>query len=212
MAAVSEKLTSAGMGAGELTSDMVTAEDLRAAAEDMEQAAWREGIDPSGPLGVWVTALRRALVGMADISERSSQRVVATIAATQKVVDAEIAQLHEANRRAAQAINEATAARSRAEVEAEKLTLKTIQDLAPKILEEIRDAVVIRERRYNRKVEWRRAGLVAVAVLGMFLGGYSWRGWQDGGNASEALVRCLRQPYQAPNGDRYCSFSTLFPK
>lgn len=209
---MSEKLTSAGMGSGELTPHMVAAEELRASAEDMEQAAWREGIDPSGPLGVWVTALRRSLVNLADISEKQSQGVAAAIAATRQLVDAEIKQLREANKQAVHAMNEANAALSRAKIDAEKLTLKTIQDLGPQILKEIRDAVVIRERRYNRKVEWRRASVVAVTVLSLFLGGYSWRAWQDGGNASDALVRCLKEPFAAPNGDRYCSFSTLFPK
>ena len=209
---MSEKFSEEALGSAGLTPAAVAAEDLRASAEDMEQAAWREGIDPAGPLGVWVTALRRSLVNLADISEKQSQGVAAAIAATQKLVDAEITQLREANRRAVQAMNEANAALSRAKVDAEKLTLKTIQDLGPKILAEIRDAVVVRERRYNRRVEWRRASLVAVAVLGLLLGGYSWRAWQDGNNASDALVRCLKQPLQAPNGERYCSFSTLFPK
>lgn len=209
---MSEKFTPEALGSTRLTPAAVAAEDLRASAEDMEQAAWREGIESTGPLGIWVTALRHSLVNLADISEKHSQGVAATIAATQKLVDAEITQLRETNKQAVHAMNEANAALSRVKVDAEKLTLKTIQDLGPQILAEIQDAVVIRERRYNRKVEWRRASLVAVAVLGLFLGGYSWRAWQDGTDASEALVRCLRQPFSAPNGDRYCSFSTLFPK
>ena len=209
---MSEKFNSETLGAAGLTLATVAAEDLRASAEDMEHAAWREGIDPTGPLGIWVSALRRALVDLADISEKQSQGVAAAIVATKDLVDAEIQQLREANKRAVQAMNEAKTALSRAKVEAETVTLKTIQDLAPKILKEIRDAVVIRERRYNRKVEWRRASLIGVAVLGLGLGGYSWRAWQDGGSASDALARCLQQPFQAPNGDRYCSFSTLFPK
>lgn len=196
----------------ELTPAAVAAEDLRAAAEDMELAAWREGIDPTGPLGVWVTALRQSLVTLADISEKQSQGVAATIRATRSLVDAEISQLRAANEGAVRAMNEAGAALSRAKIETEKLTLKTIADLAPKILEEIRDAVVIRERRHNRIVEVRRACLVGATVLALFLGGYSWRAWQDGNDASAALVRCLKQPLQAPNGERYCAVSTLFPQ
>lgn len=202
MAALSEKLTPLA----------VAAEELRASAEDMEQAAWRTGLTPDEPLGIWVISLRRTLTNLANLSEGQGQGVSNVIEGTRKLVETEVSQLREANRSAAQAINEATAARSRAEIEAEKLTLKTIQGLAPQILKEIRGAVVIRERRYNRKVEWRRASLVAVSVLGLFLGGYSWRAWQDGGNASDALVRCLQHPAQAPNGDRYCSFATLLPK
>ena len=197
---------------GELTPISVAAEELRASAQDMEQAAWRTGLTPDEPLGIWVISLRRTLTNLADLSEGGAQGVTTVVEGTRKLVDAEITQLREANKRAVHAMNEATAALSRAEIEAEKLTLKTIRDLAPQILKEIREAVVVRERRYNRKVEWRRASLVAVAVLGLFLGGYSWRAWQNGNEASDALVRCLQQPFSAPNGDRYCSFSTLFPK
>ena len=209
---MSEKFTPEDMGSARLTPAAVAAEDLRASAEDMEQAAWREGIDPSGPLGIWVTALRRALVHLADVSEKQSQGVDATIAGAQKLIDSEITKLRLANAAAARAISEAQAAVSRANTEAEKLTLQTIKGLIPRIVEEIRDAVVIRERRYNRGVEWRRACIVGLAVLGLSLGGYSWRAWQDGNDASAALVRCMKQPLQTPNGERYCAFSELFPK
>ena len=196
----------------ELTPIAVAAEELRASAEDMEQAAWRTGLTPEEPLGIWVISLRRTLTNLANLSEGEAEGVNSVVQGTRHLVDAEIEQLRQANKQAVHAMNEAKAALSRAEVDAKNLTLKTIQDLGPQILKGIREAVVIRERQYNRKVEWRRAGLVAAAVLGLFLGGYSWRAWQDGNSASDALVRCLKQPFQAPNGDRYCSFITLFPK
>jgi hypothetical protein len=196
----------------ELTPIAVAAEELRASAEDMEQAAWRTGLTPDEPLGIWVISLRRILTDLADLSEVEARGVSAVVEGTRKLVDAEISQLRAANEGAVRAMNEANAARSRAKIEAEKLTLKTIADLAPKILEEIRDAVVIRERRYNRTIEVRRACLVGAAVLGLFLGGYSWRARQDGNDASAALVRCLKQPLQAPDGERYCAFSALFPQ
>lgn len=208
---MSDKFTPEAMGSGELTPAAVAAEDLRASAEDMEQAAWREGIDPTGPLGVWVTALRWSLTTLAGISEKQSQGVAAAIKGTRQLVDAEIAQLRIANEAAVRAMNEANAALSRAKVDTEKLTLKTLGDLAPKILEHIRDAVVIRERRYNRKVEWRRGILVGMAVLGLVVGGYSWRTWQDH-DANAALERCLEHQLQAANGDKFCALSSLFPK
>ena len=64
----------------ELNPIRVAAEELRAAAEDMEEAAWREGVRPSGPLGVWVQAARRTLVSLADIVERQSDAVTSSVA------------------------------------------------------------------------------------------------------------------------------------
>lgn len=195
----------------ELTPIAVAAEELRASAEDMEQAAWRTGLTPDEPLGIWVISLRRTLTNLANLAEGEAQGVSAVIEGTRKLVDAEITQLRTANEGAVRAMNEANAALSRAKVEAEKLTLKTLGDLAPKILEHIRDAVVIRERRYNRKVEWRRATLVGMSVLGLMVGGYSWREWQDH-DANAALGRCLEHQFQTPNGDKFCPVSSLHPK
>ena len=188
---------------GKLTPIAVAAEELRASAEDMEQAAWRTGLTPEEPLGIWVISLRRTLTNLANMSEGEAQGVSAVIEGTRQLVEAEIQQLREANKRAVHAMHKANAALTKAKDETEKMVLKTIQDLGPQILAQIHEAVVIRERSYNQKVQWRRASLVLVAVLGLFLGGYSWRAWQDGGNASDALVRCLQHPAQAPNGDRY---------
>ena len=195
----------------ELTPIAVAAEELRASAEDMEQAAWRTGLTPDEPLGIWVISLRRTLTNLANLSEGQEQGVSAVIDGSRKLVDAEVAQLRAANEASVRAMNEANAALSRAKVDAEKLTLKTLGDLSPKILEHIRDAVVIRERRYNRKVEWRRATLVGMAVLGLVVGGYSWRGWQDS-DANSALSRCLEHQFQTPNGDKFCPISSLFLK
>ncbi|WP_424140117.1 hypothetical protein [Roseomonas chloroacetimidivorans] len=181
---------------GELTPTSVAADDLRAAAEDMEQAAWRMGLAPHEPLGIWVASMRRTVTGLADLTERQAEAVAATVEGTRKVLDAEVAQLRAASEAAAHQMHEAKAVLTRAQVEAEKLTLKTLQDLTPKILEEIRDAVVIREKRYNKSMEWRRYGLVGLTAVCLLLGGYAGRAWQDW-SATTALAHCVENPLAA---------------
>ncbi len=194
-----------------LTPASVAIEDLRGSVEDMEQAAWREGIDPGGPLGVWVTTMRQGLMAFANVVERQSVRVEGVVTDTRGLVDAEIAQLRLASEGAVRAMNEANATFNRAKIETEKLALKTIDDLTPKLLQEIREGVIIRERRYNRGVEWRRAILAGTAVLSLVIGGYAWRSLQGNGDAGAALIRCEQHPMQAATGEKYCAFSTLFP-
>ena len=155
-----------------LTPASVASEDLRAAAEDMEQAALREGIAPDGPLGVWVSTMRRGLIAFANVIEHQSERVEGTIGGARKLVEAEIVRLRLSNEGAIQAMNEATVTFNRSKIDAEKMSLKTIDDLTPKLLQEIREGVVIRERRHNRGVEWRRAIMAITAGLSLVIGGY----------------------------------------
>ena len=63
----------------ELTPIAVAAEELRASAEDMEQAAWRTGLTPEEPLGIWVISLRRTLTNLADMSEGEARGVNAIV-------------------------------------------------------------------------------------------------------------------------------------
>ena len=196
---------------GELTPMSVAVEDVRASADDMGQAAWRMGLSPDEPLGIWVSCMRRTVVGLARLMERQVEATDAVLVGRRAVLDGEIAKGRSAGDAAALAMAEAQANLTRARVEAEKLTLKTIEELTPKILEEIRDAVVIREKRYNRRAEWRRHGLTALAVICLALGGYSWRAWQDH-VATSALSRCAEQQFEAADGKTYCALSALLPQ
>ena len=127
----------------------VAAENLRAAAEDMEDSAWRMGIERDSPLGIWVVTMRRSLTQLADITEKLSGGVTNTIRNGKALIEAEVERLRTVRETATIQLHEATAALTKAQVEAEKLTLKTLNDLIPKIVDQIRDAVVIREKRYN---------------------------------------------------------------
>lgn len=190
----------------------VAFEDLRAAAEDMEQASLREGIAPEGPLGIWVSTMRRGLVAFANIIEHQSHRVEGTVGDARKLVEAEIVRLRLSNEGAIQAMNEATVTFNRSKIDAEKMSLKTISDLTPKLLQEIREGVIIRERRHNRGVEWRRAIMAIAAGLSLVIGGYTWRSFQSEGDAGAAIMRCMKEPLVAADGRKYCPFTTLFPE
>lgn len=195
-----------------LTPASVAFEDLRAAAEDMEQASLREGIAPDGPLGVWVSAMRRGLVAFANVIEHQSDRVEGTVGGARKLVEAEIVRLRLSNEGAIQAMNEATVTFNRSKIDAEKMSLKTISDLTPKLLQEIREGVIIRERRHNRGVEWRRAIMAVTVGLSLVIGGYAWRSFQSEGDTGAAIMRCMKEPLVAADGRRYCPFTTLFPE
>ncbi|UZO94694.1 hypothetical protein [Roseomonas mucosa] len=194
-----------------LTPTSVAAEELRALAEDLEQAAWRMDINPEDPLGIWSIAMRRTVVGIANLVERQERGVESVIERSWVLVDKEVTALRVMGDTAALQIGEAQAALAKAKVDAEKLTLQTLHDLTPKIVGQIRDAVVIREKRYNRTMRWRQYALISAATVGLMVGGYSLRAWQDLDDTS-ALARCAAATTKASDGSEYCALKSLLPQ
>jgi hypothetical protein len=51
------------------------AEALRSAALETREAAWKDGIDPDGPLGAWVRSQERSLTAQALMHDEQEARV-----------------------------------------------------------------------------------------------------------------------------------------
>lgn len=195
----------------ELNPIRVAAEELRAAAEDMEEAAWREGVRPSGPLGVWVQAARRTLVSLADIVERQSDAVTSSVANAKALAEAEVAKLREARLAAEAELKKATTALRTLEIRKETLTGEMVKVIAPGLREELKRAVVIKERRRDRNVEWARAAAVGAVVLGLVAGGYGWRAWDDSAMTA-AVEQCELHPLVDAKGVRYCPLDAMLAR
>jgi len=190
----------------------VAAEELRAAAEDMEEAAWREGIRPSGPLGVWVQAARCTLVMLADIVIRQGEAVTGTVADARALAEAEVAKLREARLAAEAELKKATTALRTLEIQKVTLTSEMVQVIAPGLREELRQAVVIKERRHNRHVEWGRAVAAGAVAVGLLIGGYVLGTWDDSG-VNAAVEQCELHPLQdIKTGARYCLLDELLKR
>ena len=204
-------------GAG-LTPLAVAVEELRAAAEDMEEAAWREGIDPAGPLGVFVRAMRKALLVVADLAAGQAVGVGTTVRDARALTQGELEKLRTANQMSANVLEQARVALAGSEVQRERVIGRFVETVAPQVVEAIREAVVIRERRYNQRVHWGRAAGIAALAAGVLLGGYIW-GSQGSGDAVAAGAVALdriRQCQAAPvkdgrTGEAYCPLKGLLP-
>lgn len=130
----------------------------------------------------------------------------------QKTAEIELAKLRAATEAANLAVRQAKLAQASLEVQRETLIAKMIENIAPKLAAGVKDWVVIRERRYNRNVEWARFFATASVVLVLVLGGYAWRAWQDG-KATDALENCLAQQFLDPaSGKHFCEIELLMVK
>ena len=60
-------------------------------------------------------------------------------------------------------------------------------------------------------MRWRHYALVSAATVGLMVGGYSLRAYQDLG-ATNALARCAAATIKASDGSEYCALKSLLPQ
>lgn len=167
---------------------------LVAAADEIETAAWREGIDRDDPLGVWVQSLRHALVALATMVHGEGQTVAGVLAETRKTVEAELLTLHVANETARTVLAQARSLSSALEQQSRASEVRTFEHLVDKMCHSLtaalRKAIVIREERYNRmKLSWFGATVAGLALC-LVIGGYQWCAYENRA-AISLLNRCL---------------------
>ena len=99
----------------------------------------------------------------------------------------------------------------RAEIHHKDLETKTVASLTDAVATKLKDVLVIRERRWNRRdrnISWFGA---AVFGLVLVIGGYSWRAVQD-----RDATTALRQCYDAAMQDKatrrlFCQLDLIRP-
>ena len=175
-------------------------ERLLIASDKLADAARREGIEPGSPLWVWVEAQQHALTAIyewqsqwsaAAAAEIDQLRTALAVAETQRRrVDAEV---------------------RRMEVSQRDLETKTVASLTKAVAEKLKDVLVIRERRWNRRdrnISWFGAAAFAVVLI---IGGYTWRGVQDR-DATTALRQCYDALMQdKATGRLFCQLDLIRP-
>ena len=196
-------------------------QQLRHAVEDLTVAARRECIEPEGPLGAWVEAQRIMLTAMADVVAHQEGVVHRVGVEMKQVAAGELAKLNIALRTAEHVLLTARGAVNTLEAERMRVAAEMISSVAPQIVQGVRDAVVIREIRYNKSLQWKRAGSIATAMLMLMIGGYIWRmveDWSDStiiSIATTALERChFRPTWKNAEGEVLCplaDFEALIP-
>lgn len=190
-------------------------DDLRAAAKAMEEAAWREGIDPTGPLGVFVTAMRHAILIMAETGERHARGVIGSIQDARALTEGEVKKLRHTGEMASLALDQAKTAQAGSEVQRERVVGRFVESVVPQLVKAVGEAVVIRERDYNRRVQWGRAAGVGCLLLALVVGGNVWGSLQtaqvaEGARALERIKQCQAAPVKdTRTGNAFCRLQDL---
>jgi len=183
---------------------------LREAVQRLLHEGRAEGIEPGGPLGVWLEAQAEALDGLAAILEGQEERFEALLTDIRAASETELAKLatalaaaQVAVRQGDQAIKQARNAQITATVQQEAVTQRMIDETLPMFAERLKKALIIREIRWNRERAWKRYALAGLTVLGIFGSGYALASWTGDGRLA-AFERCLAQPILS-GGHIYCA-------
>lgn len=184
------------------------AESLRAAALETREAAWKDGIDPDGPLGTWVRSQERALTAQALMLDEQETRITDVVTNAKAAVDGQVEVLKKTLALAQEHNKRSEIMVRQSESDREKLINHTVDQLTEQVSAKLSGALVLRQRRYDRTHRWGSAALVAGLMMGLFLGGYGlhayqWR-FETGG-----VQRCLQSAVRSADGTLFCQVKAV---
>lgn len=185
---------------------------LRTSAEGLIAAGRAEGIEPEGPLGQWLEAQAEALRALAEILGGQELRFEELIHDVSAAARDELEKLAAATelgnnvvRAGEVALRQARTAQISLQVEKENLTAMMVKETLPLFVERLKEALIIRERRWNDDVKRRRLATAGLVVLGLVFGGYGVHVWQAW-NATSAFDWCWAHALPS-SGRVYCDMT-----
>jgi len=185
---------------------------LRTAAEGLIAVGRAEGIEPQGPLGQWLDAQAEALRALAEILGAQELRFEELMRNVNAAASAELEKLvaaaalgNDVVRAGEVALRQARTAQISLQVEKENLTAMMVKETLPLFVERLKEALIIRERRWNDDVKRRRLATAGLVTLGLVFGGYAAHVWQAW-TATGAYDWCWAHPLQA-SGRVYCDMT-----
>jgi hypothetical protein len=174
---------------------------------NVEAAAEEWGVEADTVEGRFVSALLGTTRWLGQLCVATQARAEAVVRENREAAERELAQAREIRRAAEVSLKQARTALISLEVEKENLTVKMIKETLPLFAERLKDALVIRERRWNDDVKRRRFATAGLVVLGLVSGGYGIRVWQSW-EATTTQEWCVWNQLQA-NGHTYCDLTSF---
>jgi hypothetical protein len=166
------------------------------------------GVQPGHPEAVFIGAMMGAQRTFGDIAIALGDDLRGVVQQARELNESEITRLREAAALADLTIRQAKAAATVAEGEHRRALGQVVKSMAPQITEILRDTVVLKEWRHNKRLNLLfRAKVVGLAAL-LVAGGYALRTWETW-DAAAALSRCVAHADQNTAGRWYCPVDAL---
>ena len=177
--------------------------EVELVTSEIESALARAGIREDDPI-------KPVFAGLVDLFERV-RREAAEVRGTRQAAEAGIALMKKATERCTAETLKLERMFGTMEVRSHNLVTQTIHSMADRVAEQMRDRMVIVERRHNRVALWRRAGVLTAAVTAIFLVGFVAAEYSDR-NATDLMDRCMAHPLvNAQTGGLVCEVGSPRP-
>jgi hypothetical protein len=204
--------------------------DFQARLEELQEAAEAWGVRPDHPEGRFVSTMIGTQAGFAELALSLAEVLHNVVKEARATAEEELARQRVVTERTRQTLTRASGvienldkgARSaieRIEVEKTEILTQLVKDILPDMTRGVREALVIRERRYNHDRDWGRALGIGGMMIGLVFAGYIWGTWGGWGLSSRverigaAIERCeLTSHWADDKGNRLCEikdFSAL---
>ena len=174
----------------------------------VENAARAWGVRPDSLEGGFVSALLTATGSLGRLCVAALAGFDGLARENREAVKRELAAAKEITRAAKAGLTQADVMLTVVEVEKENLVAKMIKETLPLFAERLKEALIIREKRWNDDVKRRRFATAGAVTLALVSAAYGVRAWQDSA-VTGAFYRCLAQPLQA-SGHFYCDVTAFF--
>ena len=179
---------------------MTTRENLAASLLQLQEAARVEQIESDSTLGVFLIAQQMTLVTMASVVESQEAAIDGRAVAIERAMSAQVNVVKAEVERCRQETARLQAVTGLAVEERKKDSQDLAKELAKLISKGIKEATLIREKRFNRMQNWSAAGFLAFCLLSCFVGGQVWSNYKLD---SRVLERCERSQV-AGGGTTWC--------
>jgi hypothetical protein len=174
----------------------------------VENAARAWGVRPDSLEGRFVSALLTATSSLGRLCAAALAGCEGLARENREAVERELAAAQEITRAAKAGLTQADVMLTVVQVEKENLVAKMIKETLPLFAERLKEALIIREKRWNDDVKRRRFATAGAVTLALVSAAYGVRAWQDDA-VTGAFYRCLGHPLQA-SGHFYCDVTAFF--
>jgi hypothetical protein len=188
----------------------------------VETAARDLGVRPEYPEGVFISTMISTQAGFAEVALGVGDALLAIVERAKAAGEDELARQRVMTERTRQTLVKASgvienldkgARQAIDKIEVDKTVVLTqlVKDILPDMTRGVREALVIKQRRYNHNLEFVRALCLGVLMVGLVVTGYVWGTWSDWGmagrveNIGAAIERCqLTSHWEDDKGNRLC--------
>lgn len=166
------------------------------------------GVLPGHPEQIFIAAMMGTQRTFGEMAIAWGDDLQALLRDARELNESELDRLREATALADLTVRQAKAAAAAAEAEQQRALGQVVKSMTPRLIEVLRDTVVLKEWRHNKRLNLLHHVKTAALILLLIFGGYLIRTWQVW-DAPASVARCLASVERNAAGRLYCPIDVM---